>query len=91
MGHHGRADDSGGEQHALGAAEARHQQVAGHVAGVRAGVDDLEHEGDEHHSGEHRDPGLEPPEAHLLQGQDREGAGAGDQPGGEQRDAEQQV
>ena len=42
--HHGRADDPRGQQHALGAAEARHQQVAGHIARVGAGIEDLERE-----------------------------------------------
>ena len=40
-------------------------------------------EGGEHDSGEHGDAGLESPEPQLLQTEDREGARARDQPGGE--------
>ena len=48
-------------------------------------------EGEHDHADHRHDPGLEPAEAHLLQAEDREGADAGEHPGGEQRDPEQQV
>jgi hypothetical protein len=89
--HHGRADDPGGEKDALGAGEAGHEEVLGDFAAVRAGVDQLEDEGGDDDTDQDRDPGLQAPVAQLLQAEDREGAGAGDQPGREQGDAEQQV
>ncbi len=51
----------------------------------------LEDEGGDDDADQRGDRRLEPAEAHLLQGEDGEGAGAGDQAGGEERDAEEQV
>ena len=77
--HHGGADDSRREQHALGAAEPGPEQVARNLAGGGVRVEDLEPERDEHDPGQNRDPGLEAPEAHLLETEDRKRPGAGDQ------------
>ena len=54
-------------------------------------VEELDHEGGDDDADERRDPGLQPAEAHLLEAEDREGAGAGEHPGREERDAEEQV
>ena len=89
--HHRRADDPGGEQDALGAGEAGDEEVLGDFAAVGVGVEELEDEGGDDDADQGGDPRLQPAEAHLLQGEDREGAGAGDQPGREERDAEEQV
>ena len=91
MRHHRRADDPGGEQDALGAGEAWDHQVLGDFVRRRLGVEQLEREGGDDDADQGGDPRLEPAKAHLLQGEDREGAGAGDHPGGEERNAEQQV
>ncbi len=91
MGHHGRADDPRREQDALGAGEAGQDEVLGDFPGRRLGVEELDHErGDD--DPDHRGyPRLQPAESPLLEGEDPEGAGAGDQPGRKERDAEEQV
>ena len=67
------------------------EEVLGDFAAVGVGVEELVDEGGDDDADQDRDPGLEAAEAVLLQGEDREGAGAGDDPGGEERDPEQQV
>ena len=47
------------------------------VPPVRLGVEQLDHEGGDDDADQGRDPRLQPAKAHLLQGEDREGAGAG--------------
>jgi len=89
--HDRRADDPGGQQDALRAAEAGHDEVGRDVPRVGARVDDLPGERDEDDSGERRDARLEPPESHLLETEDREGSGPRDQSRHEQGDVEQQV
>ena len=71
--------------------EAGDEEVAGDFAAVRRGVEELVDEGDDDDADQHRDRRLEPAEAAPLQGEQGEGADAGDQPGGEERDAEEQV
>src|ERR1041384_7225196 len=74
-----------------GPGKAGKEEVSRDFAAVGAGVEELDHEGGDDDADQRRDPGLQPPEAHLLQGEDREGAGAGDQPRREEGDAEEQV
>ena len=58
MRHDGRTQDAGGEQHAVGALEARHE-AAERVAGLRAGVEDLVDEAEQDHAEQAGDHGLE--------------------------------
>ena len=60
-------------------------------AAVRVRLEDLEGEGERRRRRPARDHGLEPAEPLLLQAEDRERAGAGEQAGREQRDPEEQV
>ena len=61
------------------------------VAAGRVGEPDLEREARDDHADEHGDDRLEAAEAARLQREDHEGRDAGDQAGGEERDAEEQV
>src|SRR4029077_8444148 len=66
VGHHRGADDPGGEQDALGAVEARSEQVLDDLASIRIRVEDLEREGNHDDADHPDDDGLETPEASLL-------------------------
>ena len=78
-------------QDRLGALEPRHEDVLDGFRRARLREEDLEGEGDDDHADERCDHRLEPAEPVALEGQDREGTRAGQQPGGEERHAEQKV
>ena len=89
--HHGGAEDARGQQHALGVGELRRQRplsaalpsgCACRISKTNAGDDDAH---------EHRDDRLEVTHAAQLGAQDRERDDAGEQAGGQERQAEEQV
>ena len=89
--HHGRAEDSDGEEHRAAPLELRQHRVAADRAevGVRLEqLDDVAGADHEHHDGDHR---LERPEAEPLQPEDPEGTNGRDAGRGQQRDVEQEV
>ncbi len=88
--HHRRAEDPGGEQHALRAVEAR-DQTRRRPGRARPGVEHLEGEAREDHADEAGDHRLELPEALGLERKDPERRHAGDEACREERDAEQEV
>ena len=89
--HHRRPDDPGGQQDALGAARSRARTDGGRRR--RRPASPRRSRTRSRAGRRRRAPRsrLEPTEAALLEGEDREGAGAGDQRRREERDPEQQV
>ena len=75
----------------LGALEPRHEDVLDGFRRARLREEDLEGEGDDDHADERCDHRFEPAKPVALKGQDPEGTRAGQQPGGEERHAEQKV
>ena len=57
--HHGRAQDAGGQNDALGARESRHEQPVGDRAGIGMGVQHLEREPGHDDADQAHDRGLE--------------------------------
>ena len=88
--HHGRAEDADGQQHAVGAVEAR-DQPGGELARVDADLQQVVHEAEEDDAEEAGDRELEAAVAARLQLEDREGHDRGHQAGRERRHAEEQV
>ena len=89
--HHGRAQDSRGQEHALGVGELRRQQPLHGRGAVGVRVEDLEREAGHDDADEHRDDRFEVAHAAQLGAEDGERDQTGEQAGGEQRHAEEQV
>ena len=70
--HHGRAEDAGGQQHAVGPAEPRQDGADGDLAPVRPGQHGLDEVADGDDADEGRDDGFERPEAVAFEAEDDE-------------------
>jgi hypothetical protein len=88
--HDGGTEDAGGQQHAVGALEPRHQ--AGHCRSrIGVGREQVRRERQDDHTESHRDGDLEGAESARPQREHGEREGADDEPAGQQWDAEEQV
>ena len=90
MRHDRRAEDAGGEQHAVGALEARDEPFAPSAA-VEADAQRVVEEAQQDDAEHPDDDELEAAVPPALEPEHREGDDGGDDPRLEQRDAEQQV
>jgi hypothetical protein len=88
--HDRRAEDAGGQQHAVGVLEGG-DEAGDRLAGVEADAQRVVEEAEQDHAEHAGDRQLEAAVPAALQRQDPEGDGRRDQAGREQRDAEQQV
>ena len=88
--HHGGAEDAGGQQQRVGALEAR-DEAAGDPGGVVRDHQRVDQEAEQDHAEHPGDHDLEPPVAARLQAEQPERDDGGDETGGQQRHAEQQV
>jgi hypothetical protein len=88
--HDRRAEDAGGEQDRVGPGEVRHEALD-RLAGVEADPHRVVEEAEQDHAEHPGDDELEAPVAPALEPEDGEGDDRGDDPGGQQRDAEQEV
>jgi len=88
--HHGGAEDPGGQVQRARAVCARYE-AAQRGGSRRADPERLVEEAGDDEAEQRCDRQLERPVAAGLQPKDAEGDDAGDQPGGQQRDSEQQV
>ena len=91
VGHHGGAEDAGGEEDRLRTVELRHEGPGRDRAPVWLGAQDFQAEGDDDHPDEHRDRRLEAAKTEGLQSENAECSHAREQRCGEERDAEDQV
>ena len=87
--HHGGAQDSDGD----GGAVAVHdrQEARQHFAERRPGPQDLDAEADRHDGDQREHEGLDRPDAEVLEPQEQQGIGRGEQNSDQQRNVEQQV